>query len=121
MVNVQVTGPDVARADEVLTPEALGLVAELQTRFGAERDALLAARAERRAELASGRRVELGTAAIRDGDWRVPPPPPGTAERLLDVAGVPGARTMAGLRAWRWRSATWRRGWAAAVRSGSTT
>ncbi|MFL6096460.1 MAG: hypothetical protein ACJ71Y_13500, partial [Blastococcus sp.] len=41
-------GPAVERGEEILTPEALAFVADLQLRFGAHRDALLAARATRR-------------------------------------------------------------------------
>jgi malate synthase len=84
---VQVSGPDVARADEVLTPEALAFVADLQARFGPDRDALLAARAARHAELASGRRVDVGTAEIRDADWQVPPAPPGLVDRRVEITG----------------------------------
>ncbi|WP_342804046.1 hypothetical protein, partial [Cellulosimicrobium cellulans] len=45
---VAVHGPAVERSDEILTPDALDFVADLQRRFGARRDELLAARAERR-------------------------------------------------------------------------
>lgn len=78
MVDVRVVGPDVERSGEVLTPEALEFVADLQTRFGAHRDALLAARATRRAEIAAEGRIGFRpeTAEIRDGDWRVPRPRP---------------------------------------------
>jgi hypothetical protein len=43
----------------------------------AHRDALLAARATRRAEIAAG----------RDGEWLVPPPPPGLADRRVEFTG----------------------------------
>ena len=77
MTNVRVEGPAVERSEEILTPEALEFVADLQTRFGAHRDALLEARATRRAEIAAARRIDFRpeTAEIRDGDWRVPPAP----------------------------------------------
>src|SRR3954468_5725257 len=89
MVDVRVVGPDVERAGEVLTPEALEFVADLQTRFGEHRDALLAARATRRAEIAAEGRIgfRAGTAEIRDGDWRVPPPPPGLEDRRVEITG----------------------------------
>lgn len=44
MADVRVEGPPVERGEEILTPEALEFVADLQTRFGTHRDALLAAR-----------------------------------------------------------------------------
>jgi malate synthase len=89
MPDVRVAGPDVERSAEVLTPEALAFVADLQTRFGEHRDALLAARAVRRAEIAAERRIDFRpeTAEIRDGDWRVPPPPPGLVDRRVEITG----------------------------------
>jgi hypothetical protein len=40
VADVRVEGPAVERGAEILTPEALAFVADLQTRFGAHRDAL---------------------------------------------------------------------------------
>ena len=89
MADVRVGGPEVERGGEVLTPEALEFVADLQTRFGGHRDALLAARAARRAEIAAEGRIgfRLETAEIRDGEWRVPPPPPGLQDRRVEITG----------------------------------
>ncbi len=105
MVDVRVEGPPVERGEEVLTPAALEFVADLQTRFGAHRGALLAARATRRAEIAAARSIDVReeTADVL-GDRpnqldRRRDDVAGTPEQLLDVAGVPGDRTMAGLRA----------------------
>jgi malate synthase len=89
MADVRVQGPTVDRGDEVLTPEALDFVADLQTRFGAHRDALLAARATRRAEIAAARWLDVrpDTADIRNDDWTVPPPPPGLVDRRVEITG----------------------------------
>jgi malate synthase len=89
MVDVRVEGPAVERSEEILTPEALAFVGELQARFGAHRDAALAARATRRAEIAAARRIDFrpGTATIRKGDWQVPPPPPGLVDRRVEITG----------------------------------
>jgi malate synthase len=89
MVDVRVEGPAVERSEEVLTPEALEFVADLQRRFGAHRDALLAARADRRAEIAAARRIDFRpeTADVRAGDWRVPPAPPGLVDRRVEITG----------------------------------
>ena len=88
-LDVRVEGPAVERGEEILTPEALAFVADLQTRFGAHRDALLAARATRRAEIAAARthRLPAETAAVREGDWQVPPPPPGLVDRRVEITG----------------------------------
>src|SRR3954468_6083240 len=89
MADVRVEGPAVERAEEVLTPEALEFVADLQTRFGAHRDALLVARGARRAELPAAPRIDFRdeTRDIREGDWRVPPAPPGLVDRRVEITG----------------------------------
>src|SRR5215218_5301954 len=89
MVDVRVEGPPVEREEEVLTPEALAFVADLQTRFGAHRDALLAARATRRAEIGAARRIDFRpeTAAVREAAWQVPPAPPGLTDRRVEITG----------------------------------
>ena len=50
-----ITGPRVERAEEVLTPEALGLLADLHRRFNPRRLELLEARRARQAELDAGK------------------------------------------------------------------
>src|SRR5215203_2931314 len=89
MVDVRVEGPPVEREEEILTPGALAFVAGLQTRFGAHRDALLAARATRRAEIAAARAIDFReqTADVRAGHWQVPPPPPGLVDRRVEITG----------------------------------
>src|SRR3954464_9121902 len=87
MTDVRIEGPAVPRQEEVLTPEALEFVGDLHARFAAHRDALLAARAPRRAEIAAPRRIDVRpeTADVRAGDWRVPPPPPGLVDRRVEI------------------------------------
>ena len=89
MTDVRVEGPAVERGDEILTPEALEFVADLQRRFGAHRDALLEARATRRAEIAAARRIDFRpeTAEIREGSWQVPPAPLGLVDRRVEITG----------------------------------
>jgi malate synthase len=89
MVDVRVTGPPVEREEEILTPAALDFVGGLQTRFGAHRDALLAARAARRSQIAADGRIDFreDSAAVRAGNWRVPPPPPGLVDRRVEITG----------------------------------
>ena len=50
---------EVERSAEILTPEALAFLGELQTRFGARRDELLAARRARRAEVSRTGRLDF--------------------------------------------------------------
>jgi malate synthase len=86
---VEVVGPPVAGADDVLTPEALAVVADLQRRFGGEREAVLAARADRYRELAAGALPDFlaKTADIRAADWRVAPTPADLQDRRVEITG----------------------------------
>jgi malate synthase len=85
-----VTGSPVERQDEVLTGEALAFVAELQRRFGATREELLARRRTRREEAARTGRLDFlpETREIReDPDWRVAPAPPALTDRRVEITG----------------------------------
>ena len=75
--------------DEVLTPDALEFVAELQRRFGPRRSELLDARARRRERLAAGDLLEFlpETRKIRGGDWRVAPVPDDLQQRWVEITG----------------------------------
>jgi malate synthase len=80
----------VAPADaELLTPDALALVALLQRELGARRRELLEARAERQRELDAGTLPDFlpETDTIRDGDWSVAPPPPDLEDRRVEITG----------------------------------
>ncbi len=87
---VQITGPQGDRYEEVLTPEALGLVAALQRELGARRAELLAARQARQVELSAGGTLDFlaPTQVIRDDpDWRVAAPAPGLVDRRVEITG----------------------------------
>jgi malate synthase len=87
---VQITGPDGPRYSDVLTAEALGLVATLQRELGGRRAELLAARVVRQRELSAGADLDFlpGTAAIRaDPTWRAAPPAPGLVDRRVEITG----------------------------------
>ena len=60
-------------AEEVLTDEALGFVAELHERFDDRRRALLAKRVERQKRLDAGELPDFPeeTRHIRESDWKV--------------------------------------------------
>ncbi|MBB4662208.1 malate synthase A [Conexibacter arvalis] len=72
------------RDAELLSADALAFLAELHGRFGARRDALLAARRGRPAP--SGFLAET-RAICEDDDWQVPPPRPDYADRRVEITG----------------------------------
>ena len=86
---LEVLGPKVERAEEVLTPLALQLLASLHRRFNPRRLELLEARARRQALLDDGALPEFlpDTAAVRAGDWRVSPVPADLADRRVEITG----------------------------------
>jgi len=86
---VEIRAPVVGGAAEILTPEALAFVGSLQREFGAERTRLLAARAERQAELDAGVLPDFlaETREIRESDWRVAPAPAELQDRRVEITG----------------------------------
>ena len=94
---VTVDAPSIVeRSEEILTPEALAFLAELQTRFGPRRDELLAARRERRAQVSRTGRLDFleETKDVREGDWRVAEAPEDFRDRRVEITG-PTERKMA--------------------------
>jgi malate synthase len=75
--------------DQVLTPEALALVAKLSREFEPRRQELLAARAERAKRLDAGERPDFlpETAHIRAGDWKIAPIPKALECRRVEITG----------------------------------
>jgi malate synthase len=87
---VQITGPMGDRYDEILTEEALTLVAALHRELGPRRAELLAARDLRQAELIDGATLDFlpQTSQVRqDRSWRVAPPAPGLVDRRVEITG----------------------------------
>jgi malate synthase len=87
---VEITGPAAERYDEILTPQALDLLAKLHAELADRRAEALAARRRRQAELIGG--AMLGflpeTAHIReDKSWTVAPPAPGLEDRRVEITG----------------------------------
>jgi malate synthase len=91
---VEITGPVEGRREEILTPEALDLLALLHRTFDGERRRLLGLRAERQAERDRGATLDFlaETAEVRDGDWTVAPPPPGLQDRRVEITGPTSAK-----------------------------
>ena len=96
MSEITVTGGQVERAEEILTPPALAFVADLQERFAPQRDALLARRRERRTAIAAAGTVDFlpETREVREAKWRVPEAPADFADRRVEITG-PTERKMA--------------------------
>ena len=86
---LELNGPVAAGFDEILTPDALEFVAELQQRFGPRRRELLEARARRRARLRAGEMLDFlpDTREIREADWVVAPAPPPLQQRWVEITG----------------------------------
>ena len=77
------------RQDEVLTPEAIEFVAELERRFGARRLELLQARDERQERLDQGELPDFlpETRDVRESDWMIEPVPAGLQDRRVEITG----------------------------------
>src|ERR1700742_5146438 len=87
---VEITGPYGDRYDEILTPQAIDLIAALHAELGPRRAELLAARRRRQAELSGGKTLDFlpETAHIRDdASWRVARPAPGLVDRRVEITG----------------------------------
>jgi malate synthase len=87
---VEITGPRQDRYDEVLTPQALSLLARLHREFDGRRRQLLAARQERYSQLAAGGTLGFlpETKDVReDRTWRVADPAPGLVDRRVEITG----------------------------------
>jgi len=86
---VEVLGVRDSQTDQILVPEALRFVVDLERRFGPRRRELLAARAERQKRLDVGERPDFlpQTAEIRKSDWTVAPLPPDLLDRRVEITG----------------------------------
>src|SRR5262245_15906034 len=85
---VEAHGPAREKYPDVLSDEALGLVAELQRELGPTRAALLAARGERQVAFDAGELPDFpsSTASVRAGDWQVAPVE-GLTDRRVEITG----------------------------------
>ena len=74
---------------EILTPEALGFVSELERRFGDRRRSLLEARAVRQAAIDAGAMPDFlpETASVRAAEWRVAEIPADLEDRRVEITG----------------------------------
>jgi malate synthase len=94
---VEITGRHGPRYEEILTGEAVRLLATLHRELGPRRAQLLAQRHERQRALAEGGTLDFlpETRDIReDSSWRVAGPAPGLVDRRVEITG-PTDRKMA--------------------------
>src|SRR5699024_5255737 len=88
---VQVRGTEHARFAEILTPEALDFVRQLDDAFAGRRATLRQARRERSHQIAAGRaRLDFlpETRAVREhNSWRMAEPAPGLSDRRCEMTG----------------------------------
>jgi malate synthase len=90
VAGLEITGERQERYDEVLTPQALSLVALLHRELNGRRTELLAARQRRIEDLAGGGSLDFlpDTAGVREDDsWTVAPPAPGLEDRRVEITG----------------------------------
>jgi malate synthase len=74
---------------QILTPEALAFLVELERTFGPERLRLLDARKARQKRLDAGEKPDFlkETRQVRAGDWKVAPLPKDLADRRIEITG----------------------------------
>ncbi|CAM3558860.1 malate synthase A [Hydrogenibacillus schlegelii] len=93
---VEIRGPVTAAFAEILTPEALAFVAELERRFGGRRLELMKRREERQAEIDAGKLPDFlpETREIRESAWTVGPIPADLQDRRVEITGPASDRKM---------------------------
>lgn len=86
---IEVVGALKAHYDEILTPEALKFVEELEQKFGARRIELLQNRQKRQEEINNGHLPDFipETKQIRNGDWTIAPLPKDLQDRRVEITG----------------------------------
>ena len=82
-------GPMRPGYEEILTPEALSFLAQLEDRFGSQRRRLLDSRQDRQAAFDGGTRPDFlkSTEGVRTGDWAVAPTPSDLQDRRVEITG----------------------------------
>ncbi len=86
---MEITGNIKPGYENILTSEALALVAKLSREFESRRQQLLSVRVERAKRLDAGERPDFlpETAHIRAGDWKVAPIPKALECRRVEITG----------------------------------
>ena len=86
---VVITAPVTDEFKEILTPEALKFFGTLMREFGGRRKELLERRVHVQTELDAGRLPDFleETKDIREGDWKISPPPADLQDRRVEITG----------------------------------
>lgn len=86
---MQIVGEIKPGFEQILTPDALNLVAKLSRAFETRRQDLLAARAARALRLDAGETPDFlpETKHIREGDWKIAPIPKALECRRVEITG----------------------------------
>lgn len=86
---IEITGPITPAYSDILTPDAMAFVAELERAFGDRRRQLLDDRIDRQMMIDGGSMPDFlpETAAIRTGDWTVAPIPDDLQDRRVEITG----------------------------------
>jgi malate synthase len=86
---VSISGRITPEFAQILTPEALALVAKLHRQFETRRRELLAHRAARQREFDAGKLPDFlaETKRVRESDWRVAPQPMDLLDRRVEITG----------------------------------
>ena len=89
VAGLQLIAAPVPGQEELLTPAALGFLADLHRQFEPARQARLAARRARQARFDAGERPDFraDTRALRQGDWRVAELPAALLDRRVEITG----------------------------------
>ena len=86
---IEVVGALEAQYDEILTPEALNFIEELERNFGERRVELLQYRKKRQEEIDNGKLPDFlpETKHIRNEEWTVAPLPKDLQDRRVEITG----------------------------------
>ena len=86
---IEILAPISAEFEEILTPEALAFVADLERQFRWTRRELLCARADRQERLDAGELPDFlpETAEVRHGQWRIGTVPADLQDRRVEITG----------------------------------
>jgi malate synthase len=89
MSEVRVSADPVPGQEQVVTPDALAFVADLQRTFGPRRDTLLHERRVRRDQISRTGRLDFldDTREVREGDWQVALAPEALLDRRVEITG----------------------------------
>lgn len=95
LFHLRVARPVTDSMHEILTPDALLFLEDLEKKFGRRRRELLRMRAERAQRIRKGEKPDFleSTSEVRASDWKVAPAPEDLSDRRVEITG-PAERKM---------------------------